>query len=167
MTQMFYMQDHQIPSILGCFSRPSTEHTGDEGWCRHRGLSLNCDDEKATNCCLVPEVSRPVSTCISGDRKGQRSPQGINAMIEPEPLLQLVSFAQLGWLVSSFCHSDKMPEKYQLKVLSWIIVSEVSVHSRLAVSGSEERKSFVVERKKIRPSVATRKQREGERRIER
>lgn len=85
-------------------------------------------------------------------------------MIESEPSLQLVSFARLGWLVSSFCHSDKMPEKYQLKVLSWIIVSEVSVHSRLADSGSEERKSFVVEKKKIRPSVAARKQREGERR---
>lgn len=57
-----------------------------------------------------------------------------------------------------------MPEKYQLKVLSWIVVSEVLVHSCLVVSGSEERKSFVVERKKIRPSVAARKQREGERR---
>lgn len=36
----------------------------------------------------------------------------------------------------------------------------------MAVSGSEERKSFVVERKKIRPSVAARKQRRREKELE-
>lgn len=104
------------------------------------------------------KVPRPVFICI---RRRQRPHPGMNTMTESEPSLQLVSFVQLWWLVceSIFCHSDKMPEKYQFQLLSWIIVSKVSVHSCLAASGPAERK-----RKQSCSSVAATENREDERR---